>query len=46
MNRIVEWKGEELGPRAHVTDDRLPDVLDRWQRFLTPDGGKRGIMIL
>lgn len=46
MNRIIVGTEAGLSPRATAKDAQLSLVLDRWQRFRTPEGGSRGIMIL
>ena len=46
MNRLIIGTGSELAPKATATDDQLAIVLERWQSFLVPEGGDRGIMIL
>ncbi len=46
MNQILLGTNDLLAPKAPATQGELSLVLDRWQRFLTPAGQSRGVMIL
>ncbi len=46
MNRILPALEGNLAPKENATEEQFAAVLNGWQRFLTPVGESRGILIL